>query len=174
MSKYRTCYNCAVNPTECPTRINLTRALAGLNITSVKHRCPDRRQLFKACQRVSVTWVITEDDGYYDNATEETWPATVILEKGSKFVICVDDVDSDFGTPATGWLKNETLYAKVAANKLKPLDEPARNVCALCGIIEDNGFAGCWQQGTVPHLQCLRTMTATHPQSPACGGMGER
>lgn len=178
MSKYRTCHNCAVNPAECPTRARLTSALAGMNVTSVKHRCPDRKQLFQSGERVSVSWVVPGGDGYdeYADATEETWPATVIAEKGSKFIICVDDVDSDCDTPARDYLKNPSLYAKVTVNKLKPLDEPKRAVCELCGIVENNGFAECWQQGTVPHSKCLRastdSMTKPTPRSPRHGGNG--
>ena len=64
MGKYRTCYNCAVDQTHCVTRSLLVEALAGLNVTSVKHRCPDRKQLFQIGQRVSVTWAVPDDDGH--------------------------------------------------------------------------------------------------------------
>lgn len=169
MGKYRTCYNCAVDQTHCVTRSLLVEALAGLNVTSVKHRCPDRKQLFKIGQRVSVTWAVPDDDGHYGEATEETWPATIIAEKGSKFNICVDDVNSDYETPARSWLKNPTLYAKVTANKLKPLDEPKRAVCELCGIVENNGFERCYQKGCVSHPKCLRMLGQSPLPSPGDG-----
>lgn len=159
MANYRTCHNCAHDPNECATRDGIKRAIAGLSVTSIKFRCPDRAPLYRPGDRVSVTWPVCEDAGHGDYRGEwnlETWPATVIMEKGGKFIICVDDVDSDEGTSARGYIKNDNLYCKVTAGKLKALKEPRRSVCGLCGVVAGNGFAGCWQEGTRPDPKCLR------------------
>lgn len=151
MTFYRTCHNCAVDAGECPTRRASRNALAGAQVTSVKHRCPDRKPLFARGQRATVTWLIDEaaEVGDYELPilVEHSWPATVIREKGGKFIICVDGVDSDGEIPASSWLKNDSRYAKVTANKLKPLDEPARTVCDRCDNLEGNA-AGCWDESS--------------------------
>lgn len=179
MTFYRTCHNCAVDAGECPTRKALRAALAGMHVTSVKHRCPDRLPLFRPGERATVTWAIDEvadhpdNDGYAPPRwVEHTWPATVVSEKGGKFIVCVDDVDSDGEYPATEWLKSSSRYAKVVAAKLKPLDEPKRLVCQ-CGEVAGNGFAGCFEQmdranmerSTPPNPRCLHDQLL--PSSPS-------
>lgn len=160
MANYRTCLNCAHVPSECATRDRIKTAIAGLSVTSIKFRCPDRAPLYRAGDRVGVSWVLPDEDGGWSReATEETWPATVVSEIGSKFLICVDDVDSDYATPARSWINSANLYCKVTASKLSRLDEPRRLVCGLCGIVVGNGYEGCWQTCTAPDRRCLRAIT---------------
>lgn len=169
MTVYRTCHNCAVDAGDCPTRKALRVALAGHRVTSVKHRCAERVPLFAPGNRVTVTWTIDEVADHPDNDgygpprwVAHTWPATVVAEKGGKFIICVDDVDSDGEYPASEWLKTASRYAKVVAGKLKPLDEPKRLVCE-CGEVAGSGFVGCleqmdranWGRSTPPNPRCL-------------------
>ncbi len=162
MANYRTCHNCRVDPKECATRDIIKRAIAGLHVTSIKFNCPDRAPLYRAGDRVNVTWLVSSsvDDYYQNEYSQEIWPATVIQEVGPKFLILVDDVDSDEGTPARGYIKSDTLYCKVSAGKLMPLNEPRRTVCDLCGIVAGNSFNACWQEGTRPDPRCLRSILA--------------
>jgi len=122
----------------------MAAGIRGLGVTSIKFNCPDRKPKFAPGQRVSVSWPV-HDGGAYDEDpwNLETWPATVSGESGKKFVIRVDDVDSDFDTPARSYIKNDTLYCKVSAAKLVPLDEPAQNICKRCGEIGGLGLKGC-------------------------------
>lgn len=131
-------------------------------MTSVKFTCPDRQPLYRAGDRVSVTWPVSMScDSELPDYILESWPATVVEEKGARFVICVDDVDSDDGTPARSYLKSETLYAKVSAGKLKALDEPKRSVCGICGIVAGNDLGRCWQEGAAaPQRGCLKAILA--------------
>lgn len=162
MANYRTCHNCRVDRNECATRGIIKQAVAGLHVTSIKFTCPDRAPLYRAGDRVSVTWLVNAeiDDHYPADYNEETWPATVIGEVGPRWLICVDDVPSDLETPARDYIKSGNLYCKVSAGKLAPLDEPKRCVCDLCGLVGGNGFEECWQQGTVPHPKCLRSIAS--------------
>lgn len=181
MTFYRTCHNCAIDAGECLTRKALRAALAGMHVTSVKHRCPDRAPLFHPGDRATVTWTINEREAHPDyeggasdpeDWAEHTWPATVIREKGGKFIICVDDVDSDGEFPAREWLKNDSRYAKVAAGKLKLLDEPRRTVCARCENLEGN-LTGCWEAASradgydwcKPDPKCLVNILAAQEPS---------
>lgn len=144
MTSYRTCFNCAVDRKTCATRAALRKSLAGLGVLSVAFNCAERKPKFMPGDRVSVTWsVIPEDWHYEDGVSRENWPATVSGESGGKFVIRVDDVDSDCGTPARSYVNNQNLYCKVSATKLEKLDEPAREVCKRCGEIGGEGFKGC-------------------------------
>lgn len=158
MAYLRTCHNCAHDRDACAKRDQIRRAISGHSVTSVKFRCDDRLPLYRPGDRVSVAWPVPRDDGY-DEYDLETWPATVIKEVGARFVIRVDDVDSDHETPARSYIKSDSLYCKVSPSKLTKLDEPQRRVCGLCGIVGDNGFNECWQMGSVPHSLCLRAIT---------------
>lgn len=161
MANYRTCLNCAHDRDECATLDRIKRAIAGHGVTSIKFLCPDRAPLYRAGDRVGVSWVVPDEDGGWNrDATEETWPATVIEEVGSRFLIKVDDVPSDYETPAREFIKADRLYCKVSSSKLAKLDEPRRLVCP-CGEIEGSDMAGCHDlcgDGMIrnPRPTCLR------------------
>jgi hypothetical protein len=149
MGFYRPCHNCKLERLPCARRDGIAAQIRGLGLTGVKFRCKERQPLFTVGERVNVTWLVpTGDswDGYHEDRTSESWPATVVAERRPKFQILVDDVDSDYDTPARDYIKNESLYAKVTAAKLTALDEPARNVCAVCQAVQiaDGSIAGCY------------------------------
>lgn len=136
MTIYSTCINCAADRKSCQRRATISRAIKGCSITSIKFRCVDRIPMFAPGQRVSVTWPTTDDQGFVDT---ETWPATIIVESGSRFVIQVDDVPGDLETPAREYVNNPNLFAKVTVSKLRALDEPARIICDFCGGAPGDG-----------------------------------
>jgi hypothetical protein len=143
MTAFPTCHNCALGKQACERREGVKAAIRGLGITSAKLRCPERRPLFATGQRVGVSWPVGDfDDGYI----LETWPATVIGESRSRFLIKVDDGLSDNGTPAKEYVKNPTLFARVPAARLVTRDEPAREVCPACQRVEGGGIGenGCY------------------------------
>lgn len=180
MGFYRPCTNCVREKAPCPRRERIATGIKGLGLTSVKFRCAEREPIFTIGQRVTVTWLVrAESDCWYDDgAMWESWPATVIAERGSKFQIVVDDVDSDEGTPARNYIKSETLYCNVTAGKLNPLDEPPRSVCGACGTVRglDGTVAGCWGYDReagggfsyTPH-GCLKAQIASVDTHPAGG-----
>lgn len=172
MTYFRPCFNCAIPRKECDTAKRMTAGLRGLGVTSVKFNCPDRKPKFAPGQRVSVTWTVFPPDYEFgDDYADEAWPATVSCESGNKFVIRVDDVPSDFETPAREYIKSANLYCKVSASKLKPLDEPAQPICKRCGEIGGLGFIGCYDlngEGKFlmgPHPDCAlgQERAALHP-----------
>ena len=133
---YSTCTNCAVEKSTCIRRAEIRSAIRGIGITSAKFRCDDRLSIFHPGQRVAVTWPVGDD---YDDTNYESWPATIIAEVGTRFLISVDDVDGDFETPARDYIKNERLFAKVSPHKLRAIDEPCRAICKFCGSAPGNG-----------------------------------
>lgn len=133
MTYYSTCANCAADKELCVRRAEIRTAIRGTGITSAKFRCAGRQPLFHAGQRVSVTW----PNGEYDE--NESWPATIITEVGTRFLISVDDTPGDLETPARDYVKNERLFAKVSPAKLLALDEPDRAICAFCSTAPGDG-----------------------------------
>ncbi len=133
---YATCINCAADKANCARRAEIRAAIKGTGITSAKFSCTDRRSIFQPGQRVSVTWPAYESvEDYYD----ESWPATVIVESGNRFVIQVDDVPGTYETPARDYIKNQNLFAKASAARLRAIDEPARAICGFCGGAPGDG-----------------------------------
>ena len=119
MTAFPTCKNCVLEKLPCERRETVKRGIAGLGVTSAKILCKVRQPRFVAGQRVTVTWPVPdEDDEYHNYATDNTWPATVIGEVRTRFLIKVDDVLSDHEIPAGEYVKNATLYAKVPACRL--------------------------------------------------------
>ena len=149
MTAFRTCKNCIREAAPCERRDALKASLRGLSVTSVKHRCAGRQPLFSAGQRVSVTWPVGDfDEGYSD----ETWGATVIKEVGPRFLIKVDDANSDCDTPAKGYVKNPSLFAKTTAARLTALDEPIQAICPTCDRVGLGAYgeSGCYGQPASP------------------------
>src|SRR5437870_13560852 len=111
MGFYRPCHNCKLERLPCARRDGIAAAIKGLGLTAVKFRCNERQPLFAVGQRVSVSWLIPDPDGYFgDEADLESWPATVVAERRPKFQVLVDDVPGSLDTPARDYIKNETLY----------------------------------------------------------------
>jgi len=146
MTVFRTCKNCVREKEPCERRDDLRTSLAGLGVTSVKLRCKERRPLYGTGQRVLTTWTVGDPESYYQDATEEAWPATVIKESGSQFLLKVDEADSDHGTPAKGYFKSASLYIKARVGRIAPLDEPTCVVCPTCARVGAGGAGegGCY------------------------------
>lgn len=155
MTYMRPCYNCKLASEPCERRYAVKAQIKGAGITSVKFKCDQREPLFAVGQRVSVTWPVTDGDGEYCECNLETWPATVVSERAPRFLICVDDVESDCGTPRADYLKAGP-YAKVPRGRLEPLDEPGRNVCVTCGELGPN-YVGCFSQCGYKALGCAKS-----------------
>ncbi len=137
MASYTTCRGCSLDKASCQKRKDVRTAIKMLGVTAIKFKCSLRKPLFECGDRVSVTWNIINphDEGPYGQLIweEHIWPATIIQEAyDGKYVILVDDVDSDEEMPAKEWIKNENLFCKVRASKLKLLDEARRGICSLC------------------------------------------
>lgn len=145
MTALPTCKNCVLEKQPCERRETVRQSIKGLGITSAKLRCAERVPLFSPGQRVTVTWPVVIDEEWLREANLESWPATVVKEVRPRFLIKVDDVLSDYETPASEFLKNASLYAKVPAAKLAPLDEPVQTVCDACGRVGNDpvGVGGC-------------------------------
>lgn len=147
---YRTCKNCAYEPSLCQRRATIVAGIRGLGLTGVKFRCDQRKPVFHTGQRVGVTWHVFPPDWHYEEGVSaEEWPATIVQETKRGFLIAVDDVLSDHDTPAREYIKNDSLYCNVTARRLRALDEPDRRSCEHCRSVEnaDGTVTGCWGGG---------------------------
>lgn len=165
MTAFPTCKNCVLEKHPCARRDGVRALIKGSGVTSAKLRCPERVALYQPGQRVTVTWPVPDgDDEYHNYATANAWPATVIKEVRSTFLIKVDDVLSDHEVLASEFVKNPTLYAKVRVTKLAPLDEPPQIVCAQCGRVGTGapGEGGCFAQ-PAPYRFAPLGCTANQP-----------
>lgn len=150
MTYYATCFNCAADKASCQRRLALQKAMAGMHITSLKFRCPERKAFFATGQRVSFEWTMWDSDGYEESALHLIFHGTVIRERGSKFVVQVDA-----GTDASGeeidasdvFKKNEALLIKVRPANMTALDEPKKTVCLTCYQIEGHPERRCYRSG---------------------------
>jgi hypothetical protein len=162
MAVYRTCTNCARAKSPCVRRDEISKAIKGASITSVKFLCADRIALFLPGQRVAVTWPVSLDG---EAAVDESWGATVISENGSRFLIAVDDAESDNETPIGEFLRNERLFAKVSPSKLRALDEAPRAICGWCqrapapGEVCTNKVG--WEPSTPPNCLAIKLAEST-------------
>ncbi|WP_298164997.1 hypothetical protein [Novosphingobium sp.] len=129
MTSYSTCINCAADKATCERREQVRAAIKGSGITSVKFKCDKRQSMFHVGQRVAITWEVSTEADY---SLDETWPGTVVRENGTRFVVAVDDVPSDEGTPARDYIRNDRLFVKVSPQRLRALDEPDRPICNFC------------------------------------------
>lgn len=136
MTAFRTCHTCMYPAATCQTREALQRALAGLRVTSVKHRCRDYIPAFLPGEAVKVqtlAWYHRDDD-----RPPRCWfPGHFIRLAGNKALVVVapkavalDDEDIEFEPNGSG-------YLKIPLSRVAVRDGPAANVeaCRWCSAI---------------------------------------
>ena len=137
---YKPCRNCAVEKSDCPRRKMVRQSIAGLGVTTINFKCPDRKPLFKQGQRVSLSWTLwvePDDPNYGSTPYNLQYHATVLAEHRTKFIVRVDDMpDLKRREPAAEVFRDGHLVIKARANDLSPLDEPDRAICIVCAGYE--------------------------------------
>jgi hypothetical protein len=135
MTIFRTCHTCAKPQATCPTREALQASLAGLGITSVKHRCTDYQAAFLPGDAVKVhtlAWFHNDED-----PPPRCWfPGHFIRLYGNKALVFVpkgaegDTSYIQFEPNGNGYLK--VPLSRVAARAGEAADVTA---CHWCGSI---------------------------------------
>lgn len=158
---YTNCRGCTVNTSTCAHRAKIRESLAGLGLTSIKFKCPDRKPQFSRGNRVLVTWTLVgrpyQTSEGYDYANEVvSFKATVIEEKKpGRFLIRVDDGAShdcgdDFVAPDC---LSGNGFASVGFQKLQSLNEFNKRVCDLCN---SPNMADCWNSSVGLSRDCMK------------------
>lgn len=136
MTHYATCFNCVNDRYTCRRHLAIREALKGSGVYSVKFKCMDRRAYFSPGQRVAFDWKSFDSDaGYDESVLHLTFTGTVIREKGTKFIVQVDNGKDTSGEEIEAsdvFKKNDALLIKVRPADMRPLHEPAKAVCPTC------------------------------------------
>ena len=136
MSYFYPCKNCALEKSDCAKRTSMRSALKGLGITSVKFKCPERRQLFRAGQRVEFAWnVYSEGETHCgDEVCTTQFNATVIDEtrNGLRYTVRVDPDNEYYDFDPKDVFKNQSLIINVKPCDMTAIDEPDRTFCPSC------------------------------------------
>lgn len=155
MAYYRPCKNCAVDNSTCPRRAALVGAISGQHVTSINFVCRDRQSMFRTGQRVSLRWVHWELNDYGDSdSLDLVFHGTVLIEKGTKFIVRVDDgpaVGGEVLKEAKDVFNSDRLVIKIRPADMSALDEQDRSICTECtsylgesGRCNGYGKPGAW------------------------------
>ena len=142
MGFYKPCRNCARDKDTCEIRNSLRHAIKGHHVTSINFRCDQRLPMFTTGQRVVFSWSHWEpNDWGYSDENKLLFTGTVAYEKGSKFVVRVDDTEGvaadevSEAMPSTSVFKS--LIIKVRTNDMQAIDEPNKVICLACMSYRD-------------------------------------
>lgn len=146
MAYFHTCRVCAHGKVECPTRGALQKALSGLKVSSVKHRCAEFRPVFEPGQPVevlTVAWTTARHDDWQEDEPPRHWyPAHFIQMASTGPVVFVapgsapvdGDTDHVFEPRGQG-------FVRAALYRVRPRSGDAIDVteCIQCGAIPTLG-----------------------------------
>ena len=103
--------------------------------------------MFQPGQRVVFNWTFwDEGDGYGEpSGLPMVFRGTVLRERGTEFTVQVDSGEdaSGEGIEARHVFKNEHLLIKVHPIDMRPIDEPARQICQVCLWVEGVDESRC-------------------------------
>lgn len=157
MTCFRTCHTCAKPNATCPTRGALQTAIAGLHITSVKHRCPDYAPAFLPGEPVKVetfAWYHRDDDP----PPKLNFPGHFIQLVGAKALVFVKRGAIDLNGEDIEFEPNGRGYLKVPLSRVAVRDGEAINVeaCRQCAAILDVGDPCGRDPNYTPTQCCLK------------------
>lgn len=144
MTHYSTCTGCAVDRGTCPKRAAVRNSLSGLNVTAIKFKCSDRRDLFQPGQRVEALIRLRSDGG--DEWDREDWAefhaGTVIKQNGARVCVEIDEAGREI-------MVNKHGFGKFSLANVRALDEPPRALCLAC-MSSGPAFLSCNFQPALP------------------------
>lgn len=143
MTAFRTCHTCAIPAATCQTREALQAAIAGLRITSIKHRCADYLPAFQpgdAVKVLTIPFYPTEDEPH---APKLWFPGHFIRLAGMRAIVFVkpgarslnrDHGGNDYAFEAHGGGYLKVPLSRVAVRDGEPVSVEA---CRWCASIPD-------------------------------------
>lgn len=152
-----TCRTCALPAATCPTRDALKKSVAGLGITSVRHRCRDYRPAFLPGDAVRVSalaWPHRDED---DPPPRLDFPGHFIQLVGTKALVFVPKDAEDLNGEGVGFEPMGGGYLKVSLARVAHRDaEPADvTACTWCGAIPGVGNPCGRDPHYTPDSRCL-------------------
>ena len=147
MTVYRTCYGCAADPKTCQARKAVSDQIKGLGVTSIKWRCPDRKDRFHVGQAVWATTHSGVIQSEYDGGGYiGDFPAIIIRHQGARAVVMIEPgaLDRTERAPFTP-LNAGNGFCKIPLTRLKERDAPTVAVCPTCempdGLPHQSGWS---------------------------------
>lgn len=158
MTVFRTCHTCALPSATCATRAALQASIAGLGITSVKHRCATYAPAFRPGDAVKVetlAWYHSDDD---DEPPKLWFPGHFIRMTGTRAIVFVprkalslDGSGTEFEPHGNGYLK--VPLSRLAHRDAAPVDVTA---CHWCAAILGVGDPCGRDPNYTPARDCLK------------------
>lgn len=142
MTTFSTCTGCKAKG-DCEHAAAIKKAVKGMFVTSIKHRCAHRDPLFKPGDPVTVeTWSCMNDP----DAGMEYFPGIFIAQKATKAICFIKPGTDGFETAGKG-------YVKVTLSRIKTRDGDRVDVreCEFCGerpALTGHGF-GCSERRSI-------------------------
>jgi len=135
--RFLTCHTCATPAATCPVRAALRENLAGLGITTLRHRCPEYRTAFEPGEAVKVTtlaWFHRDDD---DPPPKLAFPGHFIRMDRTKALVFVPEGAEDLNGEGISFEPNARGYLKVPLARVAHRDAPSVDVtaCRWCSAI---------------------------------------
>lgn len=145
MTVYRRCTRCAKRD-GCPIKERLAKAIRGLGITSVLHKCDEFEPPFEAGQPIIARMVVLSPGDIYDEVTGNAdYPAWFVAETAERKplifiqpgqVPLTGDRDYAFDARAGGFCK--VAWWRLSADERGGSREPCP-ICGTCGQIMGEG-----------------------------------
>ena len=172
MTAFPTCHTCAFPSATCATRDALRSAIAGLGITSVKHRCRDFQPAFMPGDAVkveTVAWFHSDDD---DPPPKLWFPGHFVRLTGRRALVYVPEGAEDLNAEEVKFEPNGTGFLKVPLARVAHRDAPSVDVteCRWCGAIPALGNPCGRDPNYTPSGQCLAALQ----QAQASAEQGDR
>lgn len=166
MTAFRSCHTCALPAATCETRATLQAAIAGLGITSLKHRCTAYRAAFlpgDAVKVLTIPFYPTDDEPH---APKLWFPAHFVKLTGTRALVFVKpgsrSLGFDFGGNDYAFEPHGSGYLKVPLSRVAVRDAEPTNIesCRWCASIPDlDGNCGRDPNYT-PARDCLAAQRA--------------
>ena len=143
MTHYKTCTGCAVDRKTCKRLLTVKAAVAGLSITTVGFRCPERVDKNPIGSRVKALVRYSLDGESY----AEDFHGTVVGHRGPRVLV---EMDAD----AREVMTNQNGFGKFSRSMVSPIpDTPLISVCTVC---QSASGLGCYGQSGHTPDGCLR------------------
>ena len=142
MTYFHTCVGCAEQKTECPVREGFKAAIRGQGVTSLRHRCARRKDMFTPGQRVEVlTYSDLDWDWEYGPPPRVWFPAVIVSQSAARILVHIQPGTRDttgeheFCTKGNGYCKSR--LGRVRPTQATDLVDMAH--CDHCGAIPSLG-----------------------------------
>lgn len=143
MTYFRTCIGCKSRE-DCPTKDALKASIKGLGLTSIKHRCKNRVEMFQKGDPVVVRtysgYSEPSDSGYGNDAVHDDYPGYFIRQNAAKALVIVKPGTHghDYGESFPFLPKNASGYLSIPLSRIRANPEGERvsmDECQRCGEI---------------------------------------